>query len=778
VKSVQGMYRSVIHQLYAKIPRIKAAASRRVTVAKQQVWSIKILEDMLRESVLGLASDEKVTIYIDALDECEIDQVRSAVDFFEGLSRSATREEKPFFICLSSRYYPQITMQCHAEVKLDTLTEHAEDITTFLASNFTLQSPFRSELQAEIEKRCSGIFLWVVLVVQMLKRDHDKGATRSQLRETLRSLSHELSELFSRITKLVGPEFAVAMRWVLCARSSLDPKELYFAIQSSSKISNSNSLCWDMAEIDMDAIRKYILHVSRGLIECTLLRRESNEEAVQFVHESVREYLLSRDLAIPSSVSLRKLDITSHAKMAEDCRNYLEHCAGCQFMKLSPVRMSKSKYSMLELFYDSHPLIIHALNHALTYCELAYNDGTVKSNVIDDFPINDYITTWNICSAIGRWAPLKMYGSPIIEGHPAVLLNLLICQGCNNLVEVMLRSTVSNDRRLPYKRYRRPVKPSTVTGLDLRTCCGGPAASPLHAAVETRIENLVRLLLNKGADVNMSGDPRTIARIRYRSPLTSAVRTGSVAMVKLLLDQGAHVNTLEPLPGWSVLHVACDVVMGYSLDLATIKLLLSQGARVNLRSNLRKDNPHYHESSTPLHLVCCTADEHWKTSAAALMLLSAGADVNATDNNDITPLISAAALGNLEAVKVLLDHGANTEYRSTTHGTALTAASPEILQDLAYEIRTRALKGQNAHPRTAPQLGLARAGKPSLIPVPASFRSRRAETTLHYRYPPWRRRLDYYPRAGDYMYSSSEGSEADDTDTASEADDADTESES
>jgi hypothetical protein len=191
------MYRSVIHQLYAKIPRIKAAASRRVTVAKQQVWSIKILEDMLRESVLGLASDEKVTIYIDALDECEIDQVRSAVDFFEGLSRSATREEKPFFICLSSRYYPQITMQCHAEVKLDTLTEHAEDITTFLASNFTLQSPFRSELQAEIEERCSGIFLWVVLVIQMLKRDHDKGATRSQLRETLRSLSHELSELFS-----------------------------------------------------------------------------------------------------------------------------------------------------------------------------------------------------------------------------------------------------------------------------------------------------------------------------------------------------------------------------------------------------------------------------------------------------------------------------------------------------------------------------------------------------------------------------------------------------
>jgi hypothetical protein len=207
-----------------------------------------------------------------------------------------------------------------------------------------------------------------------------------------------------------------------------------------------------------------------------------------------------------------------------------------------------------------------------------------------------------------------------------------------------------------------------------------------------------------------------------------------------------------------------------------IKLLLSRGADVDLRSMLRGEIRQYSDCFTPLLVVCTTAAS--RGLSAAVVLLGAGADVDSTDAKDRTPMIVAASKGNLEAVKVLLDHGANTEYRSTTRGTALTAASPEILQDLAYEIRTRALKGQNAHLRTAPQLGLARAGKPSLIPVPASFQSRRAETTLHYRYPPWCRRLDYHPRAGDYMYSSSEGSEADGTDTASEADDADTESES
>lgn len=184
---------------------------------------------MIRQSILHLTSNEKATIYIDALDECELDQVRSAVEFFESLSRSATTDGKRFLICFSSRYYPHITMQPHEEVKLDTLAEHSADIKTFLASEFTIRSPFRSELQTEIEERCSGIFLWAVLAVKLLKRNFDKGATRSQLRETLKSLPHELTELFAKITELAGSEFAIAMRWVLCARVSLDPAKLYFA---------------------------------------------------------------------------------------------------------------------------------------------------------------------------------------------------------------------------------------------------------------------------------------------------------------------------------------------------------------------------------------------------------------------------------------------------------------------------------------------------------------------------------------------------------------------
>jgi hypothetical protein len=44
-KSVEGMYRSVLYQLYTELPRLKAAAARRVTIAKEQIWSIEIFEE-------------------------------------------------------------------------------------------------------------------------------------------------------------------------------------------------------------------------------------------------------------------------------------------------------------------------------------------------------------------------------------------------------------------------------------------------------------------------------------------------------------------------------------------------------------------------------------------------------------------------------------------------------------------------------------------------------------------------------------------------------------
>lgn len=730
VKSVEGMYRSILYQLYDRIPRFKAAAAKRVAITNKQVWSIEILKDMIRQSILHLTSDEKATIYIDALDECELDQVRSAVEFFESLSRSATTDGKRFLICFSSRYYPHITMQSHEEVKLDTLAEHLADIKTFLASEFTIRSPFRSELQTEIEERCSGIFLWVVLVVKLLKRSFDKGATRSQLRETLKSMPHELNDLFAKITESAGSEFAIAMRWVLCARDSLHPSELYFAIQISS--GRLSSVCWNTAGTTMHAIRNYILHVSRGLIECTW--ESARYETVQFVHESVREYLRSWGGSSSDSTSSKQLEIMSHAKMAEDCRNYLKICARCRAMTL-PSRDADVSNRDACNFLSDHPLLNYVLNSVFVHLELAHSAGSINNSVLDTFPLGEFVGFFNI-RACPRYDEVERHliQCAILPNHTATLLMLLIWYQCYSLVEVTLRSSAPVISRLK-SREKRSQKSPIATVLDLTTCCGGFMASPLHAAVVCGREDVVQLLLDRGADVNIPGRMLLDGTLQlYDSPLKLACDIiSSASIMKLLLEHGASVDTLSPLTGRSALHTASSIA-----NLEKLELLLSKNANVNLRSGFRDGGRNSFKSWTALHLACAGFPRGSQNPPAVIRaLLGAGADVNAVIQADMTPLIFAVINDKLEEAKVLIDHGANTEYRSTFFGTAIVAAHPDIADELASRIRLRALQGRNRYLRPAPRPKITRtAALPSRIAGPVQPQSRRKELPLQYRHPP------------------------------------------
>jgi hypothetical protein len=59
---------------------------------------------------------------------------------------------------------------------------------------------------------------------------------------------------------------------------------------------------------------------------------------------------------------------------------------------------------------------------------------------------------------------------------------------------------------------------------------------PLYGAIEAKQLEAARVLLDLGADVNSSNGPA------QRSPLHQAVRNGDVAMIRLLLERGANVS--------------------------------------------------------------------------------------------------------------------------------------------------------------------------------------------------------------------------------------------
>lgn len=176
-----------------------------------------------------------------------------------------------------------------------------------------------------------------------------------------------------------------------------------------------------------------------------------------------------------------------------------------------------------------------------------------------------------------------------------------------------------------------------------------------------------RLLLGHGADANArSSDMRTPLMIAARRPANSAV-------VKLLLEHGANPNpNAHPAAESSPLIEAATAG-----DTASMELLLNHGAEVKVAGEPALEMAVMMEglkecSKCVALLVAKNLDSASYTAALAniavlgdvntiRMMLDHGADVNAVDPLGRTALMYAASsdLLPLDAVKLLVEHGAN-----------------------------------------------------------------------------------------------------------------------
>ncbi len=142
---------------------------------------------------------------------------------------------------------------------------------------------------------------------------------------------------------------------------------------------------------------------------------------------------------------------------------------------------------------------------------------------------------------------------------------------------------------------------------------------------------MARLLLARGAPVGAQA-------VGQHTPLHMAAAGGHGALAELLLAHGAEVNALSS--GGTPLHLAARE--GHA---ALVELLLARGAEVDTR---RK-----YQAKTPLMLAARNGH-----AAVAAVLLRHGADVAARDNERMTALAQARALGRDEVVDLLRRQGA------------------------------------------------------------------------------------------------------------------------
>jgi ankyrin repeat protein len=86
------------------------------------------------------------------------------------------------------------------------------------------------------------------------------------------------------------------------------------------------------------------------------------------------------------------------------------------------------------------------------------------------------------------------------------------------------------------------------------------------------------------------------------------------------------------------------------------------------------------DGQTPLHQVSlCSEYQGHDYPHFAQLMLKHGADVNARDKDQETPLHSASCMSKLEVARVLLDHGANIHARNVQGQTPLHIVSRGIL---------------------------------------------------------------------------------------------------
>ncbi|CAH0395611.1 unnamed protein product [Bemisia tabaci] len=189
----------------------------------------------------------------------------------------------------------------------------------------------------------------------------------------------------------------------------------------------------------------------------------------------------------------------------------------------------------------------------------------------------------------------------------------------------------------------------------------------LCLAVGTKNKESIELLIKHGADVNAILDTNTpilpvVQNLMSKfgvdvntilggsMPLISAVRINQIDIVKLLLDLGADVNAQKGEP----LHRA--VLLGRK-DI--IKVLLDRGARTYFK---------YEKNKTLLHVAAEKGDEN-----TVKMLINKKAPIKVVTDDNLTPLFSASRNGHEDVVKLLIAKQADVNFASN-YGTPLDAA--------------------------------------------------------------------------------------------------------
>ena len=174
--------------------------------------------------------------------------------------------------------------------------------------------------------------------------------------------------------------------------------------------------------------------------------------------------------------------------------------------------------------------------------------------------------------------------------------------------------------------------------------------TPLHIASSEGFLDVVKALFQGGANINLSNNDED-------TPMSRAASRGHVEVVRYLMKMGADIdeadiNDLKPL------HLAAE-----NDYVDVVRALVEEGADVNIKDRY---------GDTPLHIA---SSEGFLDVVKALF--QGGANINQRNNEGDTPLSRAAHAGRVEVVKYLMEMGADINLADNDNARPIDIAAEE-----------------------------------------------------------------------------------------------------
>ena len=656
-RSITGMYRSLLLQILKGFPDLRCILddTEIIPLNQQDCPDLNALKELLSGAILTLGQ-RSLTCFIDALDECDELEVRDMVHFFEDLAEGAADSSIKFRVFFSSRPYPHVEIHWGILFTLEEESGHREDLAKYVKSRLRITNPrLLEEVQLEILNKAAGIFMWIVLVVEILNKESSRGSLA--IRTRLSEIPGKLSELFKSIVTRDQERkdwLLLCVLWILCAQRPLTPAEFSHALWAG-LLSQESQIDQELPDTtDMEDCVKLVTSSSKGLAEIT----KSKQPRVQFIHESVGDFLVKeRGLNDLWPELGFEWEAPSHERLKRCCTAYLQ-----QYRMETSINALEGQVDDRNIAVEKFPFLEYASQQVLYHADVA----------APAIPQDGFLSKFFTSDGIGLLDWFEKFHARQF-GLGAAPLYVLADKGWGNLVRTRMKTETA--AYSPGTRYGEPFfaalanghrdvtaallgLPSIILdgvditeGLDHRKDLEGfRGCTPLSWAAQEGRLDMVKALIQSGADP--SEEDR-----KGRAPLSLAVYNGNEATAQFLIGSGANVNPQYASEGTLLWHV----LRHGSESLA--RLLVNERTKVDSRDSF---------GETALMYASRKGYE-----AVARLLIDKGADVNrpSMTQYEVSPLMEASSGGHEAVVRLLVNAGADVNTRGAIGDTPLMVAS-------------------------------------------------------------------------------------------------------